>query len=54
MLPSVLEKFSYAVAVMVLVSQGRVHRPALFFAGVDLLLGILFVIAYLRTPTSQT
>jgi hypothetical protein len=26
MLPSVLEKFSYAVAVMVLVWQGRVHR----------------------------
>ena len=50
MIPSVFEKFSYAIAVFVLVSQGRVHKPALFFAGVDTLLGVLFVSSYLKTP----
>jgi hypothetical protein len=35
--------------VIVLVSQGRVHKPALFFAGVDTLLGVLFVSSYLKT-----
>ena len=50
MIPSVFEKFSYAIAVMVLVSQGRVHKPALFFAGVDALLGVLFATSYFKTP----
>ena len=50
MLPSVFEKLSYAIAVFVLVSQGRVHKPALVFGGIDLLLGILFVISYFKTP----
>ena len=49
MSPSIFEKFSYAIAVIVLVSQGRVHKPALFFAGVDSLLGVLFVIAWFKT-----
>jgi len=53
-IPSIFEKFSYATAVFVLVSQGRVHRPALLFAGVDLLLGILFVFSYFKTPARQT
>ena len=48
-IPSLFEKFSYAVAVIVLVSQGRVHKPALFFAGVDSLLGVLFVTAWFKT-----
>ena len=50
MVASIFEKFSYAIAVIVLVSQGRVHKPALFFAGVDALLGVLFVSSYLKTP----
>ena len=50
MIPSIFEKLSYAIAVIVLVSQGRVHKPALFFAGVDALLGVLFVSSYLKTP----
>lgn len=53
MIPSVFEKFSYAIAVFVLVSQGRVHKPALVFGGVDLLLGILFAIAFFRTRARQ-
>ncbi len=49
MLPSVVEKFSYGVAVVVLVMQGRMHGSDLMFAGTDLLLGVLFVAAYLMT-----
>jgi hypothetical protein len=49
MLPSIFEKFSYGIAVGVLVSQGRMHPTDLVFAGVDVLLGALFVAAYLRT-----
>jgi len=49
MIPSVLEKFSYGAAVAVLVGQGRMHASDLVFCGVDLLLGTLFVIAYVKT-----
>jgi hypothetical protein len=49
MLPSILEKATYAVAVVVLVSQGRTRPSDLVFAGTDSLLGILFVIAYFKT-----
>ena len=54
MIPSIFEKFSYASAVFVLVSQARVHKPALVFGGVDLLFGILFVVSYFRTPARAT
>ena len=53
MIPSMLEKFPYAIAVVVLVQQGRMHPSDLFFAGVDFLLGILFVVAYLKTQPSS-
>jgi hypothetical protein len=49
MIPSVLEKLSYSVAVLVLVMQGRMHPSDLVFAGTDLLLGVLFVLAYFKT-----
>ena len=50
MIPSVLEKFSYGIAVVFLVMQHRMRRPDLIFGAVDLLLGILFVSAYTATP----
>ena len=49
MIPSVFEKFSYGSAVVVLVLQGRMHRSDGVFGGADLLFGVLFVIAYLKT-----
>jgi len=49
MIPSVVEKFSYGIAVVALVLQGRMHESDLVFAGTDLVLGILFVAAYLKT-----
>lgn len=47
-IPSIFEKFSYAVAIVVLVSQGRTNRGDLVFGATDFLLGVLFVSAYLR------
>ena len=50
MIPSVAEKFCYGVTVVVLVLQRRMHNSELAFGGTDLLLGILFVVAYFKTP----
>src|SRR5947209_15252889 len=50
MIPSILEKLSYVVAVVVLVAQSRMRSSDMVFASVDLLLAILFVIAYFKTP----
>ena len=50
MIPCILEKVSFGVAAIVLVLQGRMHKPDLLFAGTDLFLGLLFVIAYFKTP----
>ncbi len=51
MIPSVLEKVSFAAAVIILVLQGRMHKSDLVFVYTDLLFGLLFVIAYFKTPT---
>jgi hypothetical protein len=51
MIPCVLEKLSWGVAVIVLVLQGRMYNSDLLFAGTDLFLGLLFVIAYFKTPS---
>jgi vacuolar-type H+-ATPase subunit I/STV1 len=48
MIAAILEKFSYAATLTVLYLQQRLHASDLSFGGVDLLLGVLFVIAYLR------
>jgi len=52
MIPCVLEKIGYGAAVLALVMQGQMHRADVLFAGNDLLLGLLFVIAYFKTPVS--
>ena len=54
MIASVFEKFSYGTAVVILVTQHRIHPSDLIFGGVDLLLGFLFVIAYFKTPRRAT
>jgi hypothetical protein len=45
-LPSIFEKFSYAIAVYWLYAQGRVAAQAAGFASVDMALGILFVVCW--------
>lgn len=49
MIPSVLEKATYAIAIVTLVLQGRTHSSDLVFVCTDSLLGILFVISYFKT-----
>ena len=49
MIPSMVEKFTFGVAVVALVVNGRMHRGDLVFAGTDLGLGVLFVAAFIVT-----
>ena len=49
MIPSVVEKFTFGVAVVALVMQGRMHSGDLVFAATDLSFGVLFVAAYVMT-----
>jgi hypothetical protein len=49
MLPSILEKATYSIAIVVLVMQQRTRPTELVFAGTDFLLGVLFLLAYLKT-----
>lgn len=50
MLAAVIEKFSFAVAVIVLFLQNRVAPMTLSVGMIDLLLGLSFVTAYFLTP----
>ena len=50
MLPAIFEKFSYGIAVLVLVQQRRMHPNDLLFGGVDLMFGLLFLLVYFTTP----
>jgi hypothetical protein len=53
-LPSIVEKFSYAIAVVALVAQGRMHHSDLVFAATDGLLGVLFIAADAKTMAPAT
>lgn len=50
---AVIEKFGYGIAVFALYAQQRIHPGDVVFASVDMLLGVLFIIAYIKTG-SQT
>lgn len=50
MLPAIVEKLSYVVAIAFLYFQERVASLIVGAAAIDLLLGILFILAFLRTP----
>jgi hypothetical protein len=49
MIPSVFEKFSFAIAQSVLYVQHRLHPSDLALGGIDSLLGVLFLLAFFRT-----
>jgi hypothetical protein len=49
MIPSVLEKMSFAIAVLVLYAKNRTSTATLAFGLVDLTLGVLFIAAYIKT-----
>jgi len=48
MIAAVVEKYSYGLAVLVLFAQGRLAGPMLVFGMIDLVLGILFGVAYAK------
>ena len=50
MIPAVLEKFGYGATLLALFWQSRIHPSDLVFGGVDTLLGVLFLVAYFKTP----
>jgi hypothetical protein len=45
---AIIEKFSYGIALVVLYLHGRLHATDLTFAGTDMLLGVLFIVAFVR------
>lgn len=50
---AMLEKFAYIAAICVLFALGRISKFVFAFTATDLTLGILFVIAYLKTPVND-
>ena len=52
MLPSIVEKASFVLAVAVLVALGRASAPIVAGALGDGVLGVLFCVSYVRTPRS--
>ena len=50
LLSALLEKFPFVIAVYWLYAVGRVHSLMVGLATIDLILGILFIISFLKTP----
>jgi hypothetical protein len=48
MIPAVLEKFIFVVSLGVIYMQGRVRLGQLAVAGPDLMIGILFIVSFLK------
>ena len=53
LIPAVIEKFSFGVAVIVLFGFARVTELMLAAAVVDLVLGTLFAVAYVKTGRAE-
>lgn len=52
-LPSILEKISFGIALFVLLSQGRIAAATLAVGSVDWILALLFLIAYIKTAPAR-
>ncbi|MDA0745066.1 MAG: hypothetical protein O2954_00985, partial [bacterium] len=53
MLPAVLEKLTFSIVTLILFSQHRATGELLGFGLIDLCLGILFLVAFLRTQPAN-
>jgi hypothetical protein len=53
MIPSMVEKFTYGPMIAILVMQGRTNARDLVFAATDTILGILFVVAWVKTRSNE-
>ena len=49
MIAAMIEKFSFVIACVALFTHGRLDTPFLVGAIIDLVLGILFVVAYVKS-----
>lgn len=49
MIPAVIEKFGYGASLLALYLQHRLHPSDLVFGAVDVLLGVLFLLAFFKT-----
>jgi hypothetical protein len=54
MIPSIIEKLSYGVAMTLLFSQSRIKRADLAFAWVDVLFALLFAIAFFKVGRRES
>jgi uncharacterized membrane protein YfcA len=54
MIPAMLEKFIYVVTHGVLYLQGRAGVPELVQTSPDLVLGVLFVMAFIKTSSARS
>ncbi|MGA7916812.1 MAG: hypothetical protein WCA00_16380 [Candidatus Acidiferrales bacterium] len=54
MLPSILEKISYGIALLVLHQQQRIPASSFRIGMVDWIWALLFTISFIRTPQSST
>jgi hypothetical protein len=53
MLPSILEKISYGIALIVLHQQNRIPASSFRIGMMDWIFAVLFTISFLRTPKSS-
>ena len=53
MLASIVEKFSFAIAAAALLIDQRLAGPIVIGAAIDLVLGVLFILAWYRTGVSD-
>lgn len=53
-LPSIVEKFSFVIAIVALIAAGRVTGQVVIGAAIDAILGTLFTIAYFRLSRKES
>lgn len=53
MIPTFFEKFSYTAATVILFAQGRIYLPILITGLIDMVLGILFIAAFIKTRAAE-
>lgn len=54
MLPAIIEKLSFVIAMVVLFAQGRVASAPMGFVVIDFVLAILFALSFQRTSGSES
>jgi hypothetical protein len=52
-IPAIVEKFTYGIAVVLLVVQARMHASDLVFGCADLFWGVMFIMAFAATRGTE-